>query len=300
MATSNSQFALVTSAGFLLDQIRLGRGLLDFVDGLIVVGVTQANVEQVLRDPALQRAYATYDAPPPDALRRPITVNAVAQSLGLPFETVRRRVQRLTVLGVFNVDAAGVRTRTPIIFGALHRRAAEAAYERVPALHQRLSALPELQGLPVRQSWIGPPPVRAAARISGEYLLRIADQLRTVLGDPVDAVIWLELLRSGTEQAVGQARTAGSLGRDPIGRAAIARRLGLPVETVRRRLVHLTSIGACEPIGSGLVVSPDILAEPRFTAFAERHLADLRRMFAGLAQLGALPIAASEGGQAAA
>ncbi len=46
------------------------------------------------------RVYAEIDDIPPDAERRPITVRQVADSLGLPYETVRRRVVEMLKRGV--------------------------------------------------------------------------------------------------------------------------------------------------------------------------------------------------------
>lgn len=56
MAAADPRTALSLSAGHLLDQVKTGRMLLDLVDALIVVTITQANVEPVLRDPALEAA----------------------------------------------------------------------------------------------------------------------------------------------------------------------------------------------------------------------------------------------------
>lgn len=43
--------------------------------------------------------YAGIDSPPPDEARRPISVLAISQGLGLPFETTRRHVNRLLANG---------------------------------------------------------------------------------------------------------------------------------------------------------------------------------------------------------
>lgn len=58
----------------------------------IWAGVMKANVRELMTDPEAAWRYAGQDEPPPDALRRPISVRAVAADLGLPFETTRRHV----------------------------------------------------------------------------------------------------------------------------------------------------------------------------------------------------------------
>ena len=44
--------------------------------------------------------YAGIDQPPPDEVRRPVSVSAIARSLGVPYETLRRHVWRLIEAGV--------------------------------------------------------------------------------------------------------------------------------------------------------------------------------------------------------
>ncbi|WP_421739549.1 hypothetical protein [Caulobacter sp.] len=46
------------------------------------------------------RTYAELDDVPPDEERRPITIRQVADSLGLPYETVRRRVVEMLKRGM--------------------------------------------------------------------------------------------------------------------------------------------------------------------------------------------------------
>lgn len=46
------------------------------------------------------RVYAEIDDIPPDEERRPITIRQVADSLGLPYETVRRRVVEMLERGM--------------------------------------------------------------------------------------------------------------------------------------------------------------------------------------------------------
>lgn len=291
MVDTEAQQALEISAGFVLDQVKFARQLFDVVDALIMVAVTQANVDPVIGDPELQRAYATYEAPPPDALRRPISINALARSLRLPFETVRRRVSRLVLLQLLKVSPEGVWTPAAQVRSPLHRKVAEAAYARTLALHQRLAHLPQIANLRHAPPWPGPPPLRAAARISADYLLRAVDVMTAELGDPLDAAVWLEILRSNSPEPAPRPGSAPGGDRRPVRATAVAKRLGLPAETVRRRVAHLTSRGACEHTPEGLLISAEILDRPQYAAIARRNLADLTRMFASLARLGALEAA---------
>ena len=67
----------------------------DPLDTLLLTTVAVANVAHLNTDKALSQAYAGADAPEPMDIKRPISRNAVALSLGLSYETARRRIQRL-------------------------------------------------------------------------------------------------------------------------------------------------------------------------------------------------------------
>lgn len=67
----------------------------DPIDALILSTVAVANVAHLNADKDLSQAYAGLDTPEPRDIKRPISRNAVALSLGLSYETTRRRIQRL-------------------------------------------------------------------------------------------------------------------------------------------------------------------------------------------------------------
>ena len=69
------------------------------LDAVIFSALVVANAEAITYDPELAGTYAWSDSPPPDALRRPATITELAERLGLPHETVRRRITRHQALG---------------------------------------------------------------------------------------------------------------------------------------------------------------------------------------------------------
>jgi len=81
----------------------------DLMAGLIFSAIVQANVRPISNDPKLGKTYGQMDAIPPDELRSPISVNALAESLRIPYETTRRHVNKLIKLGFcVKVGARGV------------------------------------------------------------------------------------------------------------------------------------------------------------------------------------------------
>lgn len=286
---ADAQDVMQVTIGFLLDQVRDARQPLDLVDALISLTVTQANVEPLMRDIGLQRAYATYASPPPDDLRRPISINAVAQSLGLPFETVRRRIARLSPFGAYRTTRDGVYVPRSVLKAPGHRKALQAGHDRLRALYGRLLAMGELtEADDVGPRWDGDPPLRAVARISAEYLLRFVEPLIAELGDAVNVAVWLEIQRSNTEAATAKGLGWEAAERKPAGVSVVARRVGLPVQTVRRRIDALVAAGACERARGGVVVPLETLRRPEFMVIADKNRANLERMFASLGRLGVL------------
>src|SRR5665213_1096449 len=100
---------------YLLDAIAVFRGGEHLLDALLTSAISQANVAPITRQADLQVTYAAPEAPPPDDMRRPVSINALATSLGLPFETVRRRVRGLLDRGTCESVGGGVIVPTRVV-----------------------------------------------------------------------------------------------------------------------------------------------------------------------------------------
>jgi hypothetical protein len=98
----------------------------DIMLAVIYSAIIQANVQPLNDDPALSARYAGIDAPPPDEVRRPISVHALAASLAMPYETTRRAVERLIAMGkVRRVSRTGVISTADGVNSDENRRALE-------------------------------------------------------------------------------------------------------------------------------------------------------------------------------
>jgi hypothetical protein len=71
----------------------------DLTTSVVLYAALAGNVGHLDRNPATAGQFDSLQDLPPDELRRPISVLAVANSLGLPRETVRRHVSKLVKLG---------------------------------------------------------------------------------------------------------------------------------------------------------------------------------------------------------
>ncbi len=86
----------------------------DLQSSAVYLAVISASVSAALRDPLVRAKYAT-DIPLPDDMRRSVSRRAVAESLGLPRETVRRKVAALIGSGHLVIEGDGVRATGPVL-----------------------------------------------------------------------------------------------------------------------------------------------------------------------------------------
>jgi biotin operon repressor len=87
----------------------------DFVRAIIVMTIVQANQQHMGRDPA---RIDGFDGGLPDDRLRPISALAIANSLGVPRETVRRHIHRLVEAGVCRRVTGGYIIPETVLNGA--------------------------------------------------------------------------------------------------------------------------------------------------------------------------------------
>lgn len=285
--------------GFLLDLVKLGGFGRDVIDGLLLTAISQANVAQITRSPELQRAYATLDQPPPDTLRRPVSINAVAASLRIPFETARRRVAALAELGVLQVTPTGVILPSAPVTSPFYRMAATGHYELVRELYHRLSGLGLLAETPRAPAAFDPaqPPIRLVVRQSSDYALRLVEPLTEHMGDIVTGLVLMDMVQANVEHLPD---TAGGLDdsgpggfvpdaeRRPVRVAKLSQRLGVPKETVRRHVARLMEQDRCVAAEEGYMVPSAVLARPPFVRYMLDNQTHLHRLFNALGEQGVL------------
>jgi hypothetical protein len=105
----------VRAAVRLSDQyfLRTVRLISDLADGelltaIVFRAVVAGNTGYLDRDPNTASQYADMESTPPDEIRRPISILALAGSLGLPYETTRRHVRKLVASGQCRMERKGV------------------------------------------------------------------------------------------------------------------------------------------------------------------------------------------------
>jgi len=290
---------------YIADSIALGRdGAADILEPLISWTITDANVAVVNQDPELSRRYATLDSPPPpDELRRPVSVNALAASLRLPYETVRRRVAAMTAAGICVSTPTGVYVPTSVLTRPSYDAMALGRYERLKRFYTELQALSALDGVnlaPANAPRYEQPPVRAANRAISKYILRVVDEMMIRWGEPLPSILLMELTRANAEVADPQLLATNAplpdAVRVPITILELARRVGLPAETVRRRVTKLEAAGYCRRDRGGFLAALEQLGRGAGNrhSLADMHL-DVQRLMARCAAMGVVGYWEAEG-----
>jgi DNA-binding Lrp family transcriptional regulator len=283
------------TAAFVLRIEAASRNTQDLVDGLMFAAIQAANVSAISGDPELQLRYATLADSPPDELRRPVSISAIAHSLRMPFETVRRRVQRQARTGTLVMTPRGMLVSHTVLGHSIFLANVFKRHEELREFYTEVKALDALPAAPPAHptlpAWDAPP-LRLTNRLIWEYMLRVADDLGATVGDTTNGLILLAMARENTEGFDPEALNAWA--RDPLAVARpvrngrLAQSLNFSTETLRRYVIALESRGLCVRGPLGLVA----VAPPFFREGLERmvqdNLVNLQRLFTRLRQFGVL------------
>lgn len=275
-----------------------GRGQgVDPLDALIFIAVIHGNVDTATSGLDEQIAYGALDQPPPDALRRPISMKRIADSLGLPFETVRRRLQRAAADGHVEISAQGVVAPERYFRSEANREVVVAIDATAERTWRRLDAVGffERHPLPSPVQVPAEHPYRAVARFSMAYALRLGGELRALCGDYVDLMLVLNMTRHNTERVGDARRPATPEGspliadaeKTPATIAALSRASRIPFETTRRRLHRLAERGVCREANGGYLV-PAVAFALVVHDLAASNAMNLFRLYRNCAQVGAV------------
>lgn len=269
-AEASAQEILALSGDFLLDQVTTGMAGMDCRDAILVMAINQANIAPLTRDPEARTRHGALESPAPDDDRRPVSLSAIASSLGLPYETVRRRVRRLEAQGVCRLSAHGAVVPESFLASPAYLSSVVAAHARLACFYRDVRDAGLLQPLPPSRYPPEPTiPVRASLRLIADYLLRTGEMVMGLTGDLVSGLAFVAIL----------CRPGGSA-------SAVARRLGMPHETVRRHCAELVADRWCLRAGRGYAVAPESLARRDVAAFVRTNASNVQRLFAALAERG--------------
>jgi DNA-binding IclR family transcriptional regulator len=280
------------STRFALDTLHVSAAGRPLVDLVMIIAVAQTNVQLITARPEQQLTYATLEQLPPEHLRRPMSISALAAMLGLPFETVRRRVQRLVANGNCELTTDGLRIPMQVFTTEQHMRTMAAAYDLTRELYLRLrdcSCLETLQ-LPDGDRAAHAPPIRAVARLAYDHLLRLIEGAVSLAGDLRTTLLLLTIWRENVEHCHAAPALEdvflADADRRPVSAVKLANRLGLSESTTYRRLRTAEQKGWCRISQRGVIVRSAFLSSNEFVQAMQLNHASLGRLFGSLSRLG--------------
>ena len=270
----------------------------DLLTTTLFLAISRANVREVTVAGQKGPDYSAIDDIPPDELRRPISVYALARDLRLPYETARRHAGKLLRAGVVERVGDGL-----IIPGRVYARPEmRQILEETCAETQRFVDALAAAGVH------GPTPTpssgdrrRQVLRLAVEFYLRSIDRLTNDLGlELVHALVYVAIVQSNVRHLIedgSMGREFAALGAAPPDRLrrtvsvyAVARDLRLPYETTRRYVGQLIDQGLCArgPQG-GLFVPQEVHHRPRLMEGVTGNWSDTLAYLRDLAAIGLGP-----------
>jgi hypothetical protein len=118
----------------------------DLIMGLVFVAIAEANVAHIEFDSEEALKYAALNAPPPDELRRPVTVYQVSKSLGLTYETTRRYAKKLVDGGYCEKGPHGFTVGAEVLSQPSFTRAFKRNRENFKVMIERIDTVRRLLG----------------------------------------------------------------------------------------------------------------------------------------------------------
>lgn len=264
------------SGAFVLDQVAGGISGIDGRDAMLVMAINQANIAPLTRDPNARLRYGGLESPAPDEERRPVSLSAIAASLRLPYETVRRRARNLAAVHILEVSDHGAIVPETFLASPAYLGSVVAAHARLYKFYREVGAAGLMEALPPSRYPPEPTvPIRAALRPLADYLLRTTENLMALTGDLIGGLAFLGLASAGDRLPPPHSSTAD-----------LARRMAMPHETVRRHLVELADGGWAVRAGRSFAVDAEILDRPGVRALFRDNAVNVQRLFTTLAERG--------------
>jgi DNA-binding Lrp family transcriptional regulator len=206
---------------------------------------------------------------------RGISVRAIAQSLLLPYESTRRKIGELEAAGLIQrVSDGGIVVAPGALRGETARADAEANWASLRRLIADLrdlrfdfNAFSEVSALPLRLDAEATDLVGIIAGPCADFVLRVLEMAAPVHGSLLDALVCTAIMTANADLLTHDAELAWKYGgaetpppdelRRPVTIAALARRLNLPHESVRRRVNHFVALGWVKRVTGGYLYRID-------------------------------------------
>lgn len=269
----------------------------DMVTACIFLAITRANVRDVTRRAQQTPIYSAVEDIPPDELRRPVSVYALARELRIPYETVRRHVAKLVEAGQCVRVEDGLVVPSRVFAQPRLLRTVEQNWELTLYFLRALAAC----GVEATPGVAKPPTAdvrRQVQRLSTAMFLDSLERLTERVGlDLVHTLLYVTIVQANVRHLSGAPATSppfAALGevppdseRKPVSVYAVAREMRLPYETARRQVNKMIELGLVERAADGGVFTPTAVhARADWVAGTDESWRAIRALLDDLAQIG--------------
>ena len=276
----------------------------DLLKSLVYTMIWSVNVRGITRS-AANAIYGQVEQIPPDSMREPVSVHALAASLRLPYETVRRAATKLVADGIcVRIPGRGLivpatALNTPVTYEPIRRNhigimryLSDLKQAGLDLQFANANPLATCAPLDKRLS-----NVRAVLRVFAEDMLRRLDATASAHGnDLLRGLIYTNILVASTAPILSARDSAlvdepppplPDAQRQPVSVLAVAESLRTPSEPVRRHTNRLIRDGLCvRTTKHGVIVPQSTEAELEPAATVRRSYAAVVRMAKAIIQAG--------------
>ncbi|TRW17554.1 hypothetical protein [Glacieibacterium frigidum] len=236
----------------------------------------------------------------PDDLRRPVSMAAIAASMKLPIETVRRRAHGAMRAGLVTIGERGC-----IAPAGLFATPAMVEVMRIDAaaLLDCCNALADEGHGPARAALAAgcaAVPSTVVARLVVDTGIRLMEFVVERYGHVIDAAICIGTVAANVrpmraDPLLSRAyaeydRPPPDALRQPVTLRQLARELQLPFETVRRRIAPLVARGELAAVGRGFIVPAEVLAGDAYRAESYSAMRAFDRLVRDMERAGAMSV----------
>jgi DNA-binding IscR family transcriptional regulator len=269
----------------------------DMVTASIFLAISRANTRQIGLESQRTYAYSALEDIPPDDLRLPVSVYAVAREINIPYETARRHVAKLIEAGLCVKTGDGLLIPREIYLRPALLKAAEETWRQALGFLRDLAAV----GVEAPPQPAPPPGLdvrRQVLRLTVNMFLEAVEVLMARVGlDLVHTLLCITIVQMNvrhiTEAPDVAAAYSGLLdippdeARRPVSVYAVARQMGLPYETARRHVRQMTEAGLlARDSGGGVWMPAAVHSRADWVAGAEASWNQVQRLVEAFAQLG--------------
>jgi len=201
---------------------------------------------------------------------RSVSTRVLAQTLDLPFETVRRHVRSLRQAGICETTPDGARIPASVYLLPDIRRSRARVWAAARVFMEDAARIALVGSVPIGDRLEETP---GARRIVVDYFLdALAAGRKTMSLTPVQLFVWRAIWLANNRAFLDEPQTAadfaaldqvpGDALRLPVSAYAVAKILSLPYETVRRTTAGLVKRQIVEVRPTGLIIPARVSATP--------------------------------------